>query len=119
MDNGSEFTSNRFKHLLANNGILENLIPPGDHAQNGRVERQHLTILNTVRTILIDSKLPQEFWAEAANYVVHVRNRIPNAKTRKIPYTMWSGKNVAHETLRPFGSQIYFRDHTESDKLQA
>jgi transposase InsO family protein len=49
MDNGSEFTSNRFKHLLANNGILENLIPPGDHAQNGRVERQHLTILNTVR----------------------------------------------------------------------
>ena len=119
MDNGSEFTSNRFENLLANNGILENFIPPGDHAQNGRVERQHLTILNSVRTILIDSKLPQEFWAEAANYVTYVRNRIPNAKTRKIPYTIWSGKNVAHETLRPFGSQIYFRDHTESDKLQA
>lgn len=118
MDNGSEFTSNHFKRLLANNGILGNLIPPGDHAQNGRVERQHLTILNSVRTILIDSKLPQEFWAEAANYVTHVRNRIPNSKTRKIPYTIWSGKDVNHKRLQPFGSRIYLRDHTESDKLQ-
>ena len=64
MDNGSEFTSTHFQRLLAENGILANHVPPGDHAQNGRAQRQHLTILNLVRTLLSDSKLPPQFWAE-------------------------------------------------------
>ena len=35
-----------------------------------------------------------------------------------IPYTVWSGKEVSHNKLRPFGSVIYFRDHVELDKLK-
>jgi len=34
------------------------------HAQNGRVERVHLTILNGVRTVLAHSGLGAQFWAE-------------------------------------------------------
>ena len=34
------------------------------YAQNGRVERVHLTILNGVRTVLAHSGLGAQFWAE-------------------------------------------------------
>jgi hypothetical protein len=44
-DNGGEFTSNAFKQYLQRKGIEHQLVPPAAHAQNGRVERAHLTIL--------------------------------------------------------------------------
>jgi hypothetical protein len=116
-DNGAEFTSHAFQQLLANNGIASNQVPPGAHGQNGRVERAHLTILNAVRTLLIDSLLPPTFWAEAAAYSVYIRNRVPDAQTRRIPYHTWSGKPVSHEHIRPFGSAIYIRDHVQTNKL--
>jgi len=116
-DNGAEFTSHAFQQLLAKNGISANRVPPGAHAQNGRVERAHLTILNAVRTLLIDSRLSPTFWAEAASYSIYIRNRVPDARTRRIPYHTWSGKPVTHEHIRPFGSTIYIRDHVQTDKL--
>ena len=45
--------------------LLSTVIPPDAHAQNGRVERAHLTILDSVRTLL-------SFWAEL--YTVYTRN---------------------------------------------
>ena len=54
-------------------GIEHIKVPPDAHAQNGRVERVHPTILNGVRTVLTHSGLGPEFWAEAANYA-HTRN---------------------------------------------
>ncbi len=48
-------------------GIEHIKVPPDAHAQKGRVERVHLTILNGVRTVLTHSGLGPEFWAEATN----------------------------------------------------
>jgi transposase InsO family protein len=76
-DNGGEFTSEAFRQLLASKGMEANYVPPGSHAQNGRVERVHLTIINLVRTLLVETGLQGEMWAEAANYSAYVRNRIP------------------------------------------
>jgi transposase InsO family protein len=118
-DNGGEFTSHEFSRLLANNGIEAIPIPPDAHSQNGRVERQHLTIFNLVRTYLIDTGLPDTFWGEAAAYAVHVRNHLPRPGSIDSPISIWTGrpsKQLSH--LRPFGSVIYVRDHTQSNKLR-
>lgn len=116
-DNGGEFTSKRFLDLLENRGIVAAPIPPAAHAQNGRVERVHLTILNLVRTILIDSGLNRTFWSEAANYAAYVRNRVPKTGTELIPFELWTGRPCRHTQLRPFGSTVYARDHVNSNKL--
>ena len=116
-DNGGEFTSEAFTRLLAHNGILANRVPPGAHGQNGRVERTHLTILNTVRTLLLDANLPASFWMEAATYAVYVRNRIPDSHTNQSPYTRWTGKEISAKHIRPFGSKIFVREHTQTNKL--
>lgn len=87
--------------------------------QNGRIERSHLTIFNTVRTVLIDSGFPQSFWAEAAAYACQVRNRTPNKATGRCPQELWSGRpSQSYDNIHAFGENIYVRDHRQSDKLK-
>lgn len=116
-DNGGEFTSRQFVELLQERGIVAAPIPPAAHAQNGRVERVHLTILNLVRTVLIDSGLSSSFWSEAANYAAYVRNRVPKAGTMSTPQELWTGRPCTLTQLRPFGSLVYVRDHVNTNKL--
>ena len=60
-DNGSEYTSKEFEDYLKKNGIC--------HEQNGVAERTNQTLVETVRAILSDSKLPKKFWAETLSTV--------------------------------------------------
>lgn len=118
-DNGGEFTSHRFASLLAQNGIEPMPIPPDAHAQNGRVERQHLTIFNDVRTLLIHSGLPDKFWGEAAAYSVHLRNHLPLPNSTETPMSLWTGRpGTPLKMFQPFGSTIFVRDHRQTDKLK-
>jgi hypothetical protein len=82
------------------------------------VERAHLTILNTVRTLLLQSGLPDHFWAEAANYAVYARNRSPSGPSKEIPEDLWRGIQVSINHQQPFGVNAYFRDHVETNKLR-
>jgi hypothetical protein len=116
-DNGGEFTSDVFLKLLAAEGIVPHRIPPDAHAQKGRVERVHRTILDAVRTILADTKLPKPWWADMASYVAYARNRIPRADTGRAPHEMWTSRPCTQTQLRPFGSVVYIKDHKETDKL--
>ena len=75
-DGGGEFTSTAFKEFCTTRGIQHIIVPPGAHAQNGRVERVHLTLANGMRTLLVDSGSPSTFWAEAINFMVHVKNSV-------------------------------------------
>lgn len=100
-DNGGEFTSRAFVEMLGTKGIIPIPIPPGAHAQNGRVERVHRTIFDAVRTVLVDSRLPPEFWSEAANYAAYVRNRVPKTGTTDSARAV-DGKEVRTYTNAPF-----------------
>lgn len=57
-DRGGEFTSAAFQRYIREKGIEHVMVQPDAHAQNGRVERVHLTILNGVRTLLVETGLP-------------------------------------------------------------
>jgi hypothetical protein len=74
---GAEFASKAWSEYIKNNGIEQHFTPPDSHAQIGRAERVHLTIMNGVRTILCQAGLGAEFWAEAASYMCVTRLRRP------------------------------------------
>ena len=116
-DLGGEFTSRALDVYFKSKGIEHHTIPPDAHSQNGRVERAHLTILNDVRTLLADSKLPRSYWAEAAAYAVYTRSRALITGQDESPEDRWSGRTVRLDHLRPFGSRVLYRDHKEKDKL--
>lgn len=80
-DRGGEFTSAAVQRYIREKGIEHVMVPPDAHAQNGRVERAHLTILNGVRTLLVETGLPASFW-------VRLLNKLPSLATAPLTRTM-------------------------------
>lgn len=117
-DGGGEFDNKWLREKLSEMGVELVIAPPDAHTQQGRVERAHLTILNVVRTLLVDSKLPGKFWGEAAIYAAYARNRSPAGPRHEIPEDIWRGTAVPLTHMRPFGCHLYVRDHKQNNKLK-
>ena len=61
--------------------------------QNGIAERRNKTLIEAARTILSESKLPTNFWAEAVNTTCFVQNRSKVVKPHnKTPYELLHGR---------------------------
>ncbi|GKD34398.1 ribonuclease H-like domain-containing protein, partial [Tanacetum coccineum] len=75
--------------------------------QNGVAERGNRTLIEDVRTMLVDSKLPTTFWAEAVNTACYVLNRVlvinPHNKTS---YELIHGRTLLIDFTKPFGCLV-------------
>ena len=60
-DNGGEYTSLEFEEYLESEGIRHERTVPKTPQQNGVAERLNRTLMEMVRSMLIDAKLPHEF----------------------------------------------------------
>ena len=76
-DNGGEYTSSEFEEFLRSEGIRHERTIPKTPEQNGVAERWNRTLVEMVRSMLLDSKSPQRFWGEALSTAVYLRNRSP------------------------------------------
>ncbi|GJY66516.1 ribonuclease H-like domain-containing protein [Tanacetum coccineum] len=75
--------------------------------QNRVAERKNRTLLEAVRTMLADSKLPTTFWAEAVNTACYVHNRVLVIKPHnKTPYELFNGRPPTISFMRPFGCPV-------------
>ena len=100
-DNGGEYTSNKFEEFLKSEGICHECTVPKTPEQNGVAERLNRTLAETVRAMLIDSKLPQKFWAEALLTAVYLKNQSPTkALEGMTPYEAWTKEKPHVEHLR-------------------
>lgn len=72
-DNGGEYISGKFKQYLSQHGIKHEATVPKNPEQNGTAEKMNSTLLESVRSILADSGLPQKFWAEALSTAVYLK----------------------------------------------
>ena len=107
-DNGGEYTSKEFTRYLAEEGIRHELTTPRTPEQNGFAERLNRTLMEGVRTMLVDSMLPRRFWAEALSTMVYIRNRSPTKALAGItPHEAWSGYKPRVDHLRIFGCRAY------------
>ena len=114
-DNGGEYTSRDFQSYLKTEGIRHELTVPKNPEQNGVAERMNRTLLESVRAMLADVKLPQKFWAEALSTAVYLRNRSPTtAINYSTPYEALTGAKPDVKHLRVFGCTAYA--HTPKDE---
>ncbi|GKD50171.1 retrovirus-related pol polyprotein from transposon TNT 1-94 [Tanacetum coccineum] len=85
--------------------------------QNGLAERMNRTLLKKVRCLLIQSGLPDSFWAEATVTATYLINRSPStALEKKTPMDFWAGHPANYEMLRIFGCVAY--SHVNQGKLK-
>ena len=107
-DNGREYDNHEFNTFLDKCGIQRRFTCARTPQQNGVAERQNRTLNDMARSFLIESSLPQMFWAEAISTAAHIRNRCPSdALNGELPYTYWTGKTPVVAYFQQFGSKVY------------
>ena len=107
-DNGREYICSEFATYLTQEGIKHEFTTPHTPQQNGAAERLNCTLIEGVRTMLANSKLPHRFWAEALSTCVYLRNHSPTKALRGItPYEAWNGIKPDVSHFRVFGCAAY------------
>ena len=108
-DGGGEFISAKLRTFCERRGIAIKYAAPYMHEENGLAERGWRTIVTMKDSMLIDSGLPNGFWAEAMETANYLRNRLPT-KSRNhgemIPEESWTGQRQNLQHVRIFGSLV-------------
>lgn len=108
-DGGGEFISTKLKEFCEKQGINIKYATPYLHEENGLAERGWRTLVTMKDSLLIDSGLPNDFWAEAMETSNYLRNRLPT-KSRGhgelIPEEEWTNRKQNLSHVRIFGSLV-------------
>nr|GEU44849.1 hypothetical protein [Tanacetum cinerariifolium] len=74
---------------------------------NSVAKRKNKKLIEAAKTILVDSKLPTTFWAEAVNTACYVLNRALVIKPHnKTPYELIRGRPLLIDFMKPFGCPV-------------
>ena len=116
-DNGAEYLSKSLQSYLAEHGIEHVTSPPYSPELNGIPERINRTLLDTVRTLLIDSGLPDAYWQDALATAAYVYNRTPHSATGTTPYQLWSQDKPNYFECHRFGCDAWVLVEPRQHKL--
>ncbi|GJV47598.1 putative ribonuclease H-like domain-containing protein [Tanacetum coccineum] len=105
--NGTEFKNKLMNEFCAKKGIQREYSIARTPQQNGVAERKNRTLIEAARTMLADSLLPIQFWAEAVHTACYVLNRVLVTKPQmKTPYELLMGKSPNISFMKPFGCPL-------------
>ncbi|GJS73464.1 ribonuclease H-like domain-containing protein [Tanacetum coccineum] len=77
------------------------------HRRLGKATQSLLTLIEAARTMLVESKLPTTFCAEAVNTTCYVQNRVLVVKPHnKTSYEQFRGRTHVLSFMRPFGCHV-------------
>jgi hypothetical protein len=121
-DQGTEYTGETLKTVttfLEDNGITHETTSAYSSSSNGIAERMNRTLMNMVWPMLLKSKIPAPFWAEALNTAVKIRNRLPTSSLPDhiSPHQAWFGIVPTIDYFRQFGCTAYVTIHKLKHKV--
>ena len=67
-DGGGEYCSKEFKKYIINSGVIHQKTIPKTPNQKGVSERKNMTLMEIVRCMLSDSKVPKKFLGGSYKY---------------------------------------------------
>ncbi|GJY59884.1 putative ribonuclease H-like domain-containing protein [Tanacetum coccineum] len=111
-DNGTEFKNSVMNQFCKIKGIKREFSVARTPQQNGVAERKNRTLIEAARTMLVDSKLPTTFWAEAVNTACYVLNRV--LVINMTPYELIHRRTPLIDFMKPFRCHVTIlntRDH--------
>jgi len=108
-DNGrGEYDNSLFRGILRVSGISFEPSPPYTQHKNGVSERMIRTLVTKAWAMLLDSQLPDMFWAEAINTAAYLHDRSPSRPlSNKTPYEVLQNKKPEISHFRRFGCAAY------------
>lgn len=116
-DNGTEFLNDDVTRIFQTFGIQHRKTQIYSSPQNGKIERENRTIMDSARTMIHANKMDLSFWAEAVNTAVYTINLTGKSSVEgKCPYELFYNKMPDIKHLRVFGTKVY--THIPKEKRQ-
>ncbi|KAM0050261.1 putative RNA-directed DNA polymerase [Helianthus debilis subsp. tardiflorus] len=104
-DNGTEFKNHAMTEFCTEKGILHEFSAAYTLQQNGVAERKNRTLIETARTMLVESQLPIPFWTEAVASACYTLNRVLTVKRHnKTCFELLNKRKPDLSYLEPFGA---------------
>ena len=106
-DRGREYLSDLFKAYCDEKGIVGQLTIPYMPQQNGVVEIRNITLLDMVRSMMAQAKLPISFWGNVLMNATYILNRVSSKFVPSTPYELWKGATPDLNIMHPWGCVAY------------
>jgi len=117
-DQGTEFTNSQLEDYCKKHVIRLRFSDPHTPQQNGLAERFNRTILESLRTVLLDSKFPKHLWSEVLGACVLTINQVPSHRSNKSPYKLFKQVSLPISFFRPIGNPVVVYSHKAKGKLE-
>jgi hypothetical protein len=101
-DSDSVFIDKAVRDWLNSHHIKLQLSTPYNHWQNGQIERDVQSVMDTARTLMAASRAPPSYWYHAVKYACYVINRSPSKGHDKTPYEYVTGEKPDVSNFVPF-----------------
>ena len=109
-DRGGEYTGEAFTKFLKEQGTERRLTTHDTPQHNGVAESLNRRIMERVRAFLAQSGLPNFLWAEAAQFVVWLKNRTPTKVLGNVtPYEKVTGLKPNLAGIPEWGQRVWVR----------
>jgi transposase InsO family protein len=93
-DRGTEFTNAALRKYCEEHIIRQRYSDAYTPQQNGLAERFNRTILESLRTIILDAGLRQNLWNKVLSASTLTLNQIPSHKSKKSPYEVFQQQTI-------------------------
>ncbi|MBW0491102.1 hypothetical protein O181_030817 [Austropuccinia psidii MF-1] len=107
-DGGGEFVNGCFKRFAITEGFEHSISPPYTPQHNGIAERGNRSVLEGARCLMQQTKLTDQFWAEAMSTATFLLNMAPK-RDGISPYEKWFNRKPPVSNLRTFGCRAWLR----------
>ncbi|RVW74643.1 Retrovirus-related Pol polyprotein from transposon TNT 1-94 [Vitis vinifera] len=88
-----------FAMFLQEHGIVAQYTMPGSLDRNGVAKRRNRTLMDMVRSMRSNSKLPKSLWTKALKTAVYILNQVPTKVVPKTPFELWKGLKGIDSTV--------------------
>ncbi len=107
-DNGGEYVNEILRNYFSQYGIQHEFTTAYTPQQNGKAERKNRTLIEMVRCMLHQAKLPNEFWAEAVATATYLHNltTFPH-NSEQCAHEIWSGHQPDYHLIKVWGCDAF------------
>lgn len=116
-DHGKEIDNSTTRKILEELGVRHTFSNVHTPEQNGRIEREMRTIVESARSAMHARNLKDILWAEAVNYAVFTINQTGTSTVAgKSPADLWYGRRIDINKLRIFGCDCWVLNTSQTRK---
>ena len=105
-----------FAKFFQENGIVAQYTMLGSPDQNGVAERRNRTLMDMVRSMRSNTKLPQYLWTKNLKTAVYILNRVPTKAVSKTPFESFKGWKPSLRHIRVWGCSSEVRIYNPQER---